>query len=87
MECTRCNSKRLAQITSTITEGCDWVTPLGEYHGETVPLAVGISGWDATRIHFQYCLDCGQIQDQFPVPRKTERRIFSKKINSPSRAS
>lgn len=86
MECLRCNSKRIAQFSGQLQEGCHWATPAGEYQGIAVPLSVGLkmSGtrdisspdWDTSYLHFQYCLDCGQIQDQFPIPRKAELRPF-----------
>lgn len=41
-----------------------------EYNAKTyegyVPDGIGIGGGDYIR--FEYCLDCGRIQSQFPIP-------------------
>jgi len=82
MECLRCSSKRIAQVSGLVAAGCDWSSPAGERKGGAVPLSVGINSWDPNYLCFQYCLDCGQLQGQFPIPRKAELRAFKEKAKT-----
>lgn len=65
--CQRCESKRLVSISSKSSDlnsvyvGADEVQQDGY-----VPSDMGIGGGDY--VEFQWCLDCGQIQGQFPLP-------------------
>jgi hypothetical protein len=38
----------------------------GRHLNDYVPRDLGIGGGDD--VQFDYCLDCGQIQDSFPLP-------------------
>ena len=63
--CQRCGSTRVAYVSGKCSDcfGCD--VGSHEYQGY-VPGDMGIGGGDY--IEFDYCLDCGQIQNKFPVP-------------------
>jgi hypothetical protein len=69
MSCQRCKSERVATINSKSSD-LNFVT-LGdkEYNGY-VPDDIGIGGGDY--INFSWCLDCGQIQGEFPVEGNLE---------------
>ena len=66
MRCSTCDSEKIVEISaktsdrfsmSCIAEG------LGDYDGY-VPDGIGIGGGDY--VEFSYCLDCGQIQGNWP---------------------
>ena len=65
MKCQACGSERLADL-STMCDMC--IVNIGEreYTGQ-VPDDIGVSA-DGQFIEFQWCLDCGQIQGQWPLP-------------------
>ena len=67
MKCQRCNSKRLFKIDGKSSD-----RNIVEYDGKTyvnmyVPMDAGIGSDDSDCIVITYCLDCGQIQGEFPV--------------------
>lgn len=68
MNCFRCKSSRVANVTAKCDDRCG-VNLSTQEHDGYVPEDVGIGGGDY--ISFHWCLDCGQIQDKFPLP-KTE---------------
>lgn len=64
MECIRCESDRIFYISGKTLDMCYMEideNPLNGY----VPYDLGIGGGDY--LEFVYCLECGQIQDSFPV--------------------
>lgn len=71
MNCLRCNSDRLLEIQGkTADRFVMWNNKGQEYEGyPPMDAGIGDSGDD---IEFTYCLDCGQIQDDFPVDDPTE---------------
>lgn len=72
--CKRCNEVKLAYISARCKDMCFFITYQDSY--ETVnefssfesypPMDVGLMG-DGDNVTFIYCLNCGQIQGQFPV--------------------
>ena len=68
MKCQRCASERLARVNAKCSDRCVFTPEQGEHDLiGYVPFHVGIGGGDY--IQFKYCLDCGQIQGDFPLPR------------------
>jgi len=69
IKCQRCNSKRVAGIGSKSSD-CNSISinasPECLNHDGYVPRDMGIGGGDY--IEFDYCLDCGQLQGEFPLP-------------------
>jgi hypothetical protein len=65
MSCQRCNSDRIVEINSKSSD-CNFVDFQGAEYNGYVPNDLGIGGGDYIR--FKYCLDCGQIQGNFPLP-------------------
>ncbi len=65
MQCQKCNSKRIASIGGKCSDCCG-VDVLHHSRSGYVPGDMGIGGGDY--IEFDYCLDCGQIQGNFPLP-------------------
>jgi hypothetical protein len=65
MNCQRCKSERIASIYGKCSDLC--VVTIGENeHDGYVPDDMGIGGGDD--ISFEVCLECGQIQGDFPLP-------------------
>ena len=70
MECQRCNRDRILYVSAKCS---DMFHGYFENTGETingfVPDGFGIGECDY--VEFDYCLDCGQIQSDFPVVGQT----------------
>lgn len=64
MSCKNCNSDRVASVCGKTSDMC-FFSIRDKSHDGYVPRGVGIGGGDY--IDFSYCLNCGQIQDSFPV--------------------
>ena len=65
MPCQNCQSERVADAGGKCSDLSHFT--LGEIdHQGYVPDEVGIGGGDY--IEFAYCLDCGQIQGEWPLP-------------------
>jgi len=64
-QCQRCSGSRLARILAHCSDMCS-VDLAGHHLHDYVPRDLGIGGGDD--VHFDYCLDCGQIQGKFPLP-------------------
>lgn len=73
MSCQHCGSSRVASVTAKCADLC--CVDLGEhYHDGYVPRDMGICDEYGDYVEFDYCLDCGQIQGEFPLPEtKLER--------------
>jgi hypothetical protein len=64
MACQKCKSERVASVSGKTSDMCS--VYLGENEKEGyVPSNMNIGGGDY--IEFEYCLDCGQIQGEFPL--------------------
>lgn len=70
MKCKRCESTRIALVNAKCSDLC-WVMLGNKEHDGYVPRDMGICAGDNDYVGFKWCLDCGQIQDKFPV-KKTE---------------
>ncbi len=65
MKCQRCTSTRVATLSSKSSDMNDIC--IGEENKDGyVPSDMGIGGGDYVR--FDWCLDCGQLQGEFPLP-------------------
>jgi hypothetical protein len=65
MNCQKCNSERIASISGKCSDCCH--CSIGDRDDEGyVPYDLGVGGGDY--IKFKWCLDCGQIQGNFPCP-------------------
>ena len=65
MSCKSCNSKRIATVNGKTSDMCS-VRVGNKEHNGYVPDDMGIGGSDY--IDFKYCLDCGKINGNFPMP-------------------
>jgi len=65
-KCQRCSSVRVANIGGKCSDMCGYSVGDGEALDGYVPGDMGIGGGDY--IEFDFCLDCGQLQGQFPLP-------------------
>jgi len=65
MSCQTCNSDQIASVGGKCNDMCTVDGP-GALNGEPdyVPENIGIGGGDY--IEFDYCLKCGQMQDDWP---------------------
>lgn len=64
MSCLKCNSDRLAKINAKCSDCC-FVEVKGFQNSGYVPRDMNIGGGDC--ITFTYCMDCGQMQDNWPL--------------------
>jgi hypothetical protein len=64
MSCLNCESKRVASVSAKCEDLCRVTLDEAEVDGY-VPEDMGIG--DGDYIAFDYCLDCGQIQGDFPL--------------------
>jgi hypothetical protein len=67
MACQRCNSERVAEISGKCSDLC--TTRVGGHTREGyAPTDMGLKDAYGDYVEFAWCLDCGQIQADFPVP-------------------
>ena len=64
MSC-KCGSKRIATVQAKSSD-LNFISIGDKEHNGYVPKDMGIGEGDY--IEFDYCLDCGQIQGEFPLP-------------------
>ena len=69
--CKRCKSVRVAYISGKCSDLCSFTAQLAEgieVEGDGyTPQGVGLVNEYGDYVEFEYCLDCGQIQGEFPV--------------------
>lgn len=74
----KCGSERIAQVSAKCSDMCHIDMENSEVESDDyVPKDFGIGGGDYIRI--KYCLDCGQIQGDFPLP-ETELEELQKEV-------
>lgn len=66
MACKKCNSERIASVGGKCSDLFS-ASIGGAEHDGYVPRDLGIGGGDY--VELEYCLDCGQIQGEFPLPQ------------------
>lgn len=64
MTCQTCKGERLGNVSTKCSNACYVKADNKEYFGEP-PYNLGIGGGDY--VEFTWCLDCGQIQGEFPL--------------------
>lgn len=66
MECQneKCKSERILTVRAKCNDMFSWEVDDQECHGY-VPRDLGIGGGDYVK--FQLCLNCGQLQGEFPI--------------------
>jgi hypothetical protein len=69
MHCQRCNSDRVLTISGKCSDCCNWMYKDKEQNGYA-PIGMGVDGGDY--ISITYCLECGQLQGDFPI---SEERV------------
>lgn len=65
MACKTCKSERVAGLSAKCSDMCFINYPDGSEKDGYVPSDIGIGGGDY--VEFDWCMDCGQIQSEFPV--------------------
>lgn len=66
----KCGSERIASVSAKCSDCCCVkYSPEDEYKDGYVPSDMGIGGGDY--VEFEWCLDCGLIQGDFPVQTET----------------
>ncbi len=78
MSCKRCNSQRVARISSKSSD-CNYVSLRDSETDGYVPRDMGIGGGDY--VEFCWCLDCGQIQGKFPLEETALEATLSEDSN------
>ena len=66
MPCRNCASERLSVVSSKTSDRASIEILGGREHDGYLPDDMGIGGGDY--IEFEYCLECGAIQGEFPLP-------------------
>ncbi len=66
MPCDKCNSERLFTVDAHCAEDCFLLSYKKEKYKVCVPEDIKIG--DKDDVCFKYCLDCGKIQGDFPLP-------------------
>jgi len=74
--CDKCGSNRLLEVSSKCSDRCYLTTYQVDYCGY-VPDDIGIGGGDY--IYFEYCLECGKIQGEFPLNPSGTLRVINEK--------
>lgn len=69
-KCSRCKGNKIAGVFSKSPDGTRW--SFGEHEEEGIPLGVGVGDGEYTQ--FTYCLDCGQIQGDWPCPKRAIKK-------------
>jgi hypothetical protein len=65
MKCHRCDSERIAECSAYCSD-CFHVEIGDKEHSGYVPDNLGFGG--GNNFHIKVCLNCGQVQGQFPKP-------------------
>ena len=67
MKCQKCDSPRVININSKSSDlNCVYTDDVN--HDGYVPTGIGIDDGTGDYIVFAWCLNCGQIQGEFPLP-------------------
>lgn len=66
MACQRCNSTRIMKIVATGDDRNCFALEGQEWEYGYLPYDIGLSGGSSVKMN--YCLECGQIQGEFPLP-------------------
>lgn len=65
MKCQRCKSERIADVKGKCSNNC--LVKFAGFETEgTIPEDLGFGGGDYIR--FSVCINCGQMQEEFPIP-------------------
>jgi len=64
--CQRCKSKRIASVYAK-SSGLSSFEIDGHEHNGYLPDGIGL-GDDGDAVSFNYCMNCGQMQGEFPLP-------------------
>lgn len=67
MGCQKCGSKRVATICGKCSDMC-FTSIKGKEQDGYSPTDMGLKNSYGDYVEFNWCLDCGQIQGQWPVP-------------------
>ncbi len=65
MVCKNCKSTNIASVHAKCSDMCSVIYEDGYEREGYVPAGIGIGGGDY--VEFKYCLNCGMIQDDFPL--------------------
>lgn len=70
MECSRCKSDRILHISARCKDQCTYEMKGNEGYGYPAMFGCG------DNIEISVCLECGQVQEEFPYPESTIERYF-----------
>jgi hypothetical protein len=75
--CSKCDSHRLAAISGKCSDRCYFMllSNPDRTHDGYVPNGIGLAD-ESDYVEFVYCLNCGQIQGEFPVSEESINRVF-----------
>ena len=69
--CNRCHSRRMALVRAKCSDLCQVFVGDAKRDGYA-PYDMNIGGGDD--VSFEYCLDCGQMRGEWPLPVTTVER-------------
>lgn len=77
MSCQRCQSERLISTSACVKDTCYLRLDSGQRYDGYVPSDIGMGDSDDDMMEWEYCLNCGQIQGQFPLPETQIEHFFN----------
>jgi hypothetical protein len=75
MNCQKCNSEHVLTVSGKVSDLCFVQFPDGSERDGYVPRGLRIGGGDY--LDFAYCLDCGVIQGDFPIPEADRKEFYT----------
>ncbi len=68
----KCGSDRILEVSAKCSDMCCYRTGSGKWVDGYVPLNKGL-GDDSDYVEIAFCMDCGQMQGQFPLPNRRKK--------------
>jgi hypothetical protein len=82
MSCSNCGRVRVVSISLTVQSAGYAMGTTADYAGN-VPAEFGL-GTDGDQLDFELCLNCGQVQGQWPAPISSiDSQAVSKSLTDP----
>ena len=69
----KCGSDRILEVSAKCSDCCCYRTAGGKWVDGYVPSNKGI-GPGGDYVEFELCMDCGQMQGQFPLPNRRKTK-------------
>lgn len=70
----KCGSDRILEVSGKCSDRCCYRTAGGKWVNGYVPMNKGL-GDSEDYISVEFCMDCGQMQGQFPLPNRSAKKV------------